>query len=633
MRDGRRRETCTRTARACRAPGRARRDPQPHVARGLRARAARQLRERPASRPPRCVERFPDDRDAVGRTRELAERLAVRPDAGARLPLPRLLGWRAIRPMSSSARRLRAEASASGSRPTASARAAPASGLREELALIAELGLSGFFLLHHEVLELAARDRRPQLRGPGSPRHALPPGRGRGSSVGSIVCYLTGLSHVDPVAAEPLARPLPEPRDGRRARHRPRLPARHPRAADRRRHRALRPRACGARRDASRPTTRAARSATSARRSACRAPSSSGWRGSPRADPHRVEDELHAPSRRPRRSSSSRRWRALGWLCKQIAGLPRHISQHPGGMVISTAAAVELVPVEPAAMDGRQICQWDKDSCADAGFLKIDLLGLGHALGGRGLRRPHRARPRGDGRPLADPARRPGASTRRSRRADTVGDFQIESRAQMQRLLRTRPENLDDLTVQVALVRPGPIQGGAVHPYIERRAAAARGSIRSYPPVRPSAARGAAARDARRRRLPGSGARGGDGARRLLGRRGGGAAPRDEPQAQPWRRSRPSAQRFVEGALAKRRRRRRRPTGSTTSSSAFSGFGFPKSHAAAFALLAYQSAWLRRYYPAEFLCALLNAQPMGFYPPASLVRDGSGAACRCCRPT
>ena len=120
--------------------------------------------------------------------------------------------------------------------------------LREELALIAELGLSGFFLLHWEVLELA-REVAAEVRGPGSPRHLLPPGRGRGSSVGSIVCYLTGLSHVDPVAAGPLARPLPEPRARLGARHRPRLPAGHPRAADRRRLRALRPRARRARRE------------------------------------------------------------------------------------------------------------------------------------------------------------------------------------------------------------------------------------------------------------------------------------------------------------------------------------------------------------------------------------------------
>ena len=137
-------------------------------------------------------------------------------------------------------------------------------------------------------------------------------------------------------------------------------------------------------------------------------------------------------------------------------------------MVISSRPLVELVPVQPAAMAGRQICQWDKDSCDDAGFLKIDLLGLG-MLSAVEECVEQIARVRGrtidlSRIPLDDPA-----TYEEIQRADTVGAFQIESRAQMQSLLRTRPENLDDLTVQVALVRPGPIQGGAVHPYIDRR--------------------------------------------------------------------------------------------------------------------------------------------------------------------
>ena len=137
-------------------------------------------------------------------------------------------------------------------------------------------------------------------------------------------------------------------------------------------------------------------------------------------------------------------------------------------MVISSRPLVELVPVQPAAMAGRQLCQWDKDSCADAGFLKIDLLGLGMLSAVEDcVEQIARAARRAD-RPLPHPARRPGRFEE-IQRADTVGDFQIESRAQMQSLLRTRPETIDDLTVQVALVRPGPIQGKAVHPYIDAR--------------------------------------------------------------------------------------------------------------------------------------------------------------------
>ena len=175
------------------------------------------------------------------------------------------------------------------------------------------------------------------------------------------------------------------------------------------------------------------------------------------------------------------------------------------------------------------MCQWDKDSCADAGFLKIDLLGLGMLSAVEecvDLIARHRGEQIDLSRvPLDDPD-----VFAEIQRADTVGCFQIESRAQMQTILRTRPENLDDITIQVALVRPGPIQGKAVHPYIERRQ-----KLREDPDYEPPAdhplLRGAAARDARRRRLPGPGARRRDPSRRLQRRRGGGTAAGDEPQA------------------------------------------------------------------------------------------------------
>src|SRR6267143_923020 len=165
---------------------------------------------------------------------------------------------------------------------------------------------------------------------------------------------------------------------------------------------------------------------------------------------------------------SGPRWDAFRELTREIAGLPRHISQHPGGMVISTRPLIDLVPVQPAAMAGRQICQWDKDSCGDAGFLKIDLLGLG-MLSAIEDAVDRIARLRGETIDLSRVPLDDKGVYEEIQAADTVGVFQIESRAQMQSLLQTRPENLDDLTVQVALVRPGPIQGKAVHPYIEHR--------------------------------------------------------------------------------------------------------------------------------------------------------------------
>ena len=188
---------------------------------------------------------------------------------------------------------------------------------------------------------------------------------------------------------------------------------------------------------------------------------SEGWSG------HDVEPRRRGRAgRAPRRTG---RWPWLVRLADEAHGLPRHLSQHPGGMIVSTRPLVDCCPVVPAAMEGRQIVQWDKDSCADAGFLKIDLLGLGMLsavercveLIARDAGRGHR--------PLADPLRRSRDLRGDPARPRRSGVFQIESRAQMESLRRTRPATLDDLTIQVAIVRPGPIQGGAVNPYIERR--------------------------------------------------------------------------------------------------------------------------------------------------------------------
>jgi error-prone DNA polymerase len=314
---------------------------------------------------------------------------------------------------------------------------------------------------------------------------------------------------------------------------------------------------------------------------------------------------------------ASPRWRAFAELCTEIAGLPRHISQHPGGMVISTRPLVELVPVQPAAMAGRQMCQWDKDSCADAGFLKIDLLGLGMLSAVEecvDLIAQHHGE-------KIDLSRVPFDDKdvfAEIQRADTIGCFQIESRAQMQTILRTRPENLDDITIQVALVRPGPIQGKAVHPYIERRQ-----KLREDPAYEPPADHPLLREPLRETlgvvvfqdqvldvaiHLAGFTVGEAEGLRRAMSRK------RSHAALEAYR------TRFVEGALAKGVEEQLAHV-VYDKLVAFSGFGFPKSHSAAFGLLAYQSAWLRHHYSAEFLAALLNAQPMGFYPPATLVRD------------
>ncbi|HUB36482.1 MAG TPA: PHP domain-containing protein, partial [Solirubrobacteraceae bacterium] len=348
--------------------------------------------------------------------------------------------------------------------------------LEQELRVIERLGLAGFFLLHHDMLELA-REVACEVRGREGVRALLAPGRGRGSSVSSIVCYLTGLSHIDPVVGE-LAlgrflhedlRGLPDidldfPREIRErliprvheryGRERAALVAAFPTFRER-----------GAIRELGKvlglPPGELERAA----------------RGAERHGPARPGTELDlswafregaggGEGRSPERISQ--RWRWLQRLVAQARGLPRHLSQHSGGMIVATRPLVDCVPVVPAAMEGRQMVQWDKDSCADAGFLKMDLLGLGMLSAvERCVVEIERTRGR-----RIDLSRIPfddSATYGAIREADTVGVFQIESRAQMQSLRRTRPESLRDLTIQVAIVRPGPIQGGAVNPYIERR--------------------------------------------------------------------------------------------------------------------------------------------------------------------
>jgi error-prone DNA polymerase len=564
--------------------------------------------------PAEIEDRFADDRDAVHRTTELAQRLEfdLTEELGYRYPdfsdgeVPAVVQLRRV------CERAFAERydGLNGHKQRVRKR------LEEELALIDELGLAGFFLLHWEVLELA-REVALEVRGPGSMRHVLPPGRGRGSSVGSLVCYLTGLSHVDPVANKlSLGRFL-----NRELASVPDIDLDFPR--DIREKLIVRV----VERYGQEHAALVASFATYRSRGAIRDVGKA--LGLPYADLERlarltdgwsaehVADEIVALPEAATKLRSPR-WRAFGALCAEIAGLPRNIAQHPGGMVISSRPLVELVPVQPAAMEGRQMCQWDKDSCADAGFLKIDLLGLG-MLSAVEECVDLIARNRGERIdlsrvPLDDPD-----VFEEIQRADTVGCFQIESRAQMQVILRTRPETLDDITVQVALVRPGPIQGKAVHPYVERRQL-----LRDDPSYQAPADHPLLEEPLRDTlgvvvfqdqvldvavHLAGFSVGEAEGLRRAMSRK------RSHAALEAWR------ERFVAGALEQGVEE---PKAHELYDKlvAFSGFGFPKSHAAAFGLLAYQSAWLRHHYAPEFLASLLNAQPMGFYPPATLVRDG-----------
>jgi len=559
--------------------------------------------------PEAMAARFAEHPEAVAETARLAERL--------RFDITRDLGYSYPGAEDPDADRRLAEACAhrlAERYPAGAARQRAQARLEEELAVIRHLGLSGFFWLHRDMLELA-REVAAEVRGADAARAVLPPGRGRGSSVASIVCYLTGLSHVDPLANElHLGRFLNEeltalpdidldfPRDIREVL----IPRVHERYGHDR-------------------SALVAAFATYQVRSAVRdfakalgLPPGEIERLARTVDPWKpgndIEEEVE---KTPAARGGSPRWRSLVQLARQAAGLPRHQSQHPGGMVISTQPLIDLCPIQPAAMEGRQMVQWDKESCADAGFLKLDLLGLGM------LSAVERCvamidRTRNERIDLSRIDFDDKEVYRQIQEAETMGVFQIESRAQMQMLKRTRPESLDDLTVQVALVRPGPILGGAVHPYIERKKALREDPGFKVPYEHPSLepvlkdTLGAIVFQDQVIEVAmvfaGFSAGEAEGLRRAMSRKRSEAAMRSYEEN------------FVKGAIAK---------GAHADTAqrvydqivGFSGFGFPKSHSAAFGLLAYQSTWLRVYYAPEFLCALMNEQPMGFYPSDTLVHE------------
>ena len=498
--------------------------------------------------------------------------------------------------------------------------------LEEELATIRKLDLSGFFLLHRDLLELA-REVAAEVRGPESARGVLPPGRGRGSSVSSIVCYLTGLSHVDPVEAdlfsgrflneETTSMPdidLDFPRDIREVL----IPRVHERYGHE--HSAL---------VATFPTYRP-KGAVRDLGKALGLPPAEIDRVAKTVGFHERAQEIErdlVATLGPERAREPR-WRTLLELAEEIMGLPRHSSQHPGGMVISTRPLIDVCPVVPAAMVGRQTVQWDKDSCADAGFLKIDLLGLG-MLSAVERCVEEIGRARGERLDLSRIPLDDEQTFESIRAAETTGVFQIESRAQMQMLPRTQPRDLDDVVVQVALVRPGPIQGGAIHPYIERRRFRREDPEYKIPYEHPllepvlEETLGTIVFQEQvievAMALSGFSSSEAEGLRRAMSRK------RSEEAIEEHRR------RFLAGAAGK---------GVSEQIAervwdqikGFSGFGFPKAHSAAFGLLAYQSAWLRIHYGPEFLCSLLNEQPMGFYPPDSLVHEAQRRGIRVAPP-
>ncbi|HEY8075963.1 MAG TPA: error-prone DNA polymerase, partial [Labilithrix sp.] len=339
----------------------------------------------------------------------------------------------------------------------------------------------------------------------------------------------------------------------------------------------------------------------------------SWWDGVSAVDAKRLADAGFA--------SEDGRVRQTLALARAVQGYPRHLSIHVGGFVLSAAPLDRVAPVEPATMEGRTIVPWDKDDIDTLGFFKIDVLGLGMLTAIR------KALDLVTTSPNAPPGLRSGTAIERLARipsedpkvydalcnADTVGVFQIESRAQMAMLPRLKPRCFYDLVIQVAIVRPGPIQGGMVHPYLRRRA----GEEKHDPPhpiLAPILARTLGVplfqEQVMQIAIVGAGYTGGE-------------ADRLRRDMAAWRRT---------GSLEKHRDRlldgfRERGIPEAFGEQlykqihGFAEYGFPESHSASFSLLVYASSWLKLHFPAEFAAALVNSQPMGFYSPSTILQD------------
>ena len=473
------------------------------------------------------------------------------------------------------------------------------SQVEHELALIAELGYEPYFLTVHDIVRFA--------------RSVGILCQGRGSAANSVVCWALGITEVDPglgimLVERFISRERNEPPDidvdfehERREEVIQYLYAKYGRERAALAATVIRYRARSAVRDVGRVL--GLDDALVARLSR-----EHHWFNGRHLLPEGLAEAGLDPA-----SASGRQ---VLELTATLIGFPRHLSQHVGGFVIARGRLDELVPVENAAMPERTVIQWDKDDLDAVGLLKVDVLALGmlSALR-RGLALVSAWR--GRALTLANIARERDEVYAMLARADSIGVFQIESRAQMTMLPRLRPRRFYDLVVEVAIVRPGPIQGGMVHPYLLARERAARGEdplddLRSE--IRAVLARTLGVpifqEQVMQLAVVAAGFSGGeaDQLRRAMG------AWRRQGELERYRDQllRGMAARGYDADFAQRL---------CQQIEGFGSYGFPESHAASFALLVYASAWLKCFEPAAFLAALLNSQPMGFYAPAQLIQD------------
>ncbi len=472
--------------------------------------------------------------------------------------------------------------------------------LDKELRLIRSSRRAGFFLRLWDILRYAHDNDLPV--------------RGRGSSVGSLVCYLLGLSGIDPITYElAVERFLSEDRPqsdvpdvdldfGRDARDRMFKYVFETYTTDR----------------AAMVCTFIEYRWASAIRDVGKA------LGLPESQVDHIAKRMHSRFAQGLRYEMSqmpefagrmrfRIWEEFIDLVEQIIGLPRHLSQHSGGIIVAANRMDEQVPLQRTAMEGRYICQWDKDSIADAGFIKLDFLGYPSLDQlNRGLRYVRERYGR-----MVDPMKDIDLADQEVyamiQRGDVLGIVQIQSRAQIQVLLRIKVACIQDMIIQVALIRPGPIQGGAVHPYVSRCLGEEEVTY-DHPLLEPFLEETKGVFVYQEQVIQAAMAIAGftslqaDQLRRAMSRK------RSREEMEKHRLD------FMAGA---ERNGVNLETANTiyTKILAFASFGFPKSHAAAMAVTAFQVAWLKRYYPAEFYCALLNEQPMGFYTPEVIAND------------
>jgi error-prone DNA polymerase len=457
-----------------------------------------------------------------------------------------------------------------------------------ELAVIGQLGFPGYFLIVHDIVDFCVR------------KHILC--QGRGSAANSAVCYALGITSVDPVQHGLLfERFLSAGRDGPPDID---LDIEHQRREEVIQYVYEKYGRKNAAQVANVISYRPRMAIRDAGRALGYAPEQQNeWS-------KQVGPRSYAPGQPVPPDAGVPE--AVVELAERMQKLPRHLGIHSGGMVICDRPVGEVCPVEWARMPNRSVLQWDKDDCAYAGLVKFDLLGLGMLTAIRDcfdlIEQAHGVRWDLHTIPQEDP----GVYVM-MQKADTVGVFQIESRAQMATLPRLRPEKFYDLVIEVALIRPGPIQGGSVHPYMRRRHGDelpdlphplmkhALGKTLGVPLFQEQMMQiamdcaGFSPTEADRLRQAMSSKRAPERIEELRERLLAGMTERDIPLE------------VAEDIYVK--------------ILAFSSYGFPESHAISFAYLVYASAWLKCYYPAAFTAALLRAQPMGFYAPASLIGD------------